>query len=107
MYEYHCKLVKVVDADTYDVCIDLGFEVSIVKRVRLLGVNAPERFTIDGRTATKFVTEWFAKNTPTGDFPLLARSEKPDPKDKYGRYLAALTAGERSLAADLTAFLHG
>ena len=46
MYEYKVKeVVKVVDGDTIDVVIDLGFYLSIKKRVRLEGINAPESRT--------------------------------------------------------------
>ncbi len=42
MYEYSFKLLKIVDGDTVDGIIDLGFDVQVKKRVRLLGINAPE-----------------------------------------------------------------
>ena len=42
MYEYNFKLLKIVDGDTVDGIIDLGFDVSVKKRVRLVGINAPE-----------------------------------------------------------------
>jgi len=42
MYEYRAKLIKVIDGDTIDVKIDLGFGISLKKRVRLFGINAPE-----------------------------------------------------------------
>ena len=46
MYEYRCKVLRVVDGDTVDVDIDLGFDVVLKKqRVRLHGINAPESRT--------------------------------------------------------------
>lgn len=42
MYEYGFKLDRVVDGDTVDGTIDLGFGISVKKRIRLLGINAPE-----------------------------------------------------------------
>ena len=45
MYRYNAKLVKVVDGDTVDAEIDLGFDISIKKRIRLAGINAPESRT--------------------------------------------------------------
>ena len=42
MYEYGFKLDRVVDGDTVDGIIDLGFGISVKKRIRLLGINAPE-----------------------------------------------------------------
>jgi micrococcal nuclease len=47
MYTYNIELLKVVDGDTIDAKIDLGFDVSVKKRVRFLGVNAPESRTRD------------------------------------------------------------
>ena len=45
MYTYKAKLDRVVDGDTIDVNIDLGFDISVHKRVRLAGINAPESRT--------------------------------------------------------------
>ena len=48
MYDYNFKLVKVVDGDTIDVDIDLGFGVWLRKqRVRMMGIDTPESRTID------------------------------------------------------------
>ena len=47
MYIYKAKLDRVVDGDTIDVNIDLGFDVSVKKRVRFVGMNAPESRTRD------------------------------------------------------------
>ena len=47
MYVYKAKLDRVVDGDTIDVHIDLGFSVSVKKRVRFVGINAPESRTRD------------------------------------------------------------
>lgn len=48
MYEYNCKIVRVVDGDTVDVDIDLGFGVVLSnQRVRLYGIDAPESRTRD------------------------------------------------------------
>ena len=48
MYEYNCKIVKVVDGDTVDVDIDLGFGVWLRdQRIRLYGIDTPESRTSD------------------------------------------------------------
>ena len=48
MYEYRVKqVIKVLDGDTIDVEIDLGFDISITKRVRLAGIDTPESRTTD------------------------------------------------------------
>ena len=47
MYTYKIKLDRVVDGDTIDAHIDLGFDVSIKKRIRFMGINTPESRTRD------------------------------------------------------------
>ena len=47
MYTYKIKLDRVVDGDTIDAFIDLGFDVSVKKRIRFLGINTPESRTRD------------------------------------------------------------
>ena len=47
MYTYNAKLLRVVDGDTCDAQIDLGFDVSVKKRIRFAGINAPESRTRD------------------------------------------------------------
>jgi len=64
MYEYRCKVVHIVDGDTVDVDIDLGFGVWLKKeRIRMFGIDTPESRTRDleekkyGLAAKKFITE--------------------------------------------------
>ena len=45
MYHYNATLVRVVDGDTVDAMIDLGFDIKVKKRIRLAGINAPESRT--------------------------------------------------------------
>ncbi len=47
MYEYNAKLIRVIDGDTVDAIIDLGFNVWVEKRIRLYGIDAPETRTRD------------------------------------------------------------
>jgi micrococcal nuclease len=47
MYIYNCSLLRVIDGDTIDVSIDLGFDVSIKQRIRLYGIDTPECRTRD------------------------------------------------------------
>jgi len=47
MYSYTIELIRVVDGDTVDAYIDLGFSVKVKKRIRLLGINSPESRTRD------------------------------------------------------------
>ena len=47
MYQYKVKLDRVIDGDTIDCYIDLGFDISTKKRIRFLGINTPESRTRD------------------------------------------------------------
>lgn len=47
MYRYNCTVERVVDGDTLDAFIDLGFNVIVRKRIRFYGINAPESRTRD------------------------------------------------------------
>ena len=65
MYEYKCKMVRVVDGDTVDVDIDLGFGVWMRKqRIRMYGIDTPESRTSDkvekvyGKGTTEFLVKW-------------------------------------------------
>jgi micrococcal nuclease len=91
MYEYDVKIVKVIDGDTVDVDIDLGFGVWIHKeRVRLHGIDTPESRTSDatekvfGLKAKAFLEKWVT----AGDVTL--RTKTYDAKGKFGRILGEL-----------------
>lgn len=96
MYEYRAKIINVVDGDTIDVDIDLGFHITVRQRCRLAGINTPELRDPDptvrakGVEAKRFVEAWVAKHQNAAASPgaVTVRSEKPYPDDKYGRYLA-------------------
>lgn len=92
MYTYAVKEVtKVVDGDTIDVIIDLGFSISYSSRVRLAGIDTPESRTKDkyekalGLEAKKFLADRIkaAKN-------IVIKTEKLDSSEKYGRILGWL-----------------
>tara|TARA_B100001564_G_scaffold89045_2_gene72337 strand:+ start:2619 stop:3050 length:432 start_codon:yes stop_codon:yes gene_type:complete len=88
MYEYRCKILRVVDGDTVDVDIDLGFGVWLHKeRIRLYGIDTPESRTRDleekryGNMAKELVKSYM----PVGSMQTLI-TEK-DKSGKYGRIL--------------------
>ena len=97
MYEYTARLIKVVDGDTVDLSIDLGFKVSIQERFRLSRINAPE---IKGETkergdmATKYLQS-------TLDGQMLRVKTQKDRKEKYGRYLADIYMPDGSCVNDM------
>lgn len=99
-YSYAADLRRVVDADTLDFVVDLGWRISTHQRIRLLGVQAPERHTLDGKAATAWVTDWLHLHAPTGR--VLLHTRKPTDHDSFGRYLAYLiTADGHCLNRDL------
>jgi len=89
MFEYKAQLVKVIDGDTIDIDIDLGFHIVLRQRCRLQGVNCPEARGLTkeaGDQATEFVRTWFQ----SGGDPVTVQSSKPYPNDKYGRFLVVV-----------------
>lgn len=84
IWEYQARLLHVVDADTVDLEVDLGFSIWMKMRIRLYGINAPELYTPEGQTSREQLLE----RVPEGS-PLKLVSIK-DSKDKYGRYLGVL-----------------
>jgi len=92
MYEYRVKKVnKIVDGDTIDVDIDLGFAVSFTQRVRLAGIDTPESRTTDlkEKTLGVEVKEKIKKEIAAAK-DIVIKTEKPDSSEKYGRILGWL-----------------
>jgi micrococcal nuclease len=92
MYEYRVKQVlKVVDGDTIDVIIDLGFDVSFTSRVRLAGIDTPESRTTDAREKILGLeVKEYLKKALDGATDIVIRTEKADSSEKYGRILGWL-----------------
>ena len=93
MYEYRVKEIdRIVDGDTVDATIDLGFDVLYKTRVRLYGINTPESRTKDleekerGLAAKARLNEIINKATKMGHHLILATKEK----GKFGRYLGII-----------------
>ena len=88
MYEYKVKVTEVVDGDTIDVVIDLGFDIFTNKRIRLSGIDCPESRTTDlhekklGTEAKEYLKHLIgnASNVVVKTFPA-------DTYEKYGRVL--------------------
>ena len=94
MYEYRATLIQVVDGDTLDVSLDLGFSIYQNHRLRLHGVNTPELRSPDItiREKAKAAKQFAIDYLPTGSFALTIDSFK-DRSEKYGRYLAIVRTG--------------
>ncbi len=89
MYEYNVKKVlKVVDGDTIDVDIDLGFSISYSQRLRLAGIDTPESRTTDKFEKTLGIeSKDYLKNKLKDAKNVVVKTEKPDSSEKYGRVL--------------------
>jgi len=99
MYTYNAKVLRVVDADTFDLLVDVGFSITIKERFRLKGVDAPE--------------SWRPKSKAEGEHGELAKAVIEtllnDKKvsvttykgDKYGRWLCDILVDEIDVADHL------
>lgn len=104
-WTYRAEVVRVVDGDTLEIRLDLGFKVYHVARVRLIGVDTPEVYGVKheseeyakGKLASAFTFNWVRQQR--GE--ILIRSEKGT--GKYGRWLAEVWSRDQSkcLNADL------
>lgn len=91
-YIYRIREIhKVVDGDTIDADIDLGFDISLAKRIRLAGVDTPESRTADANEKKYGLEskEWLKKKVE-GAKNILIKTELPDSTEKYGRIIGHL-----------------
>lgn len=89
MYTYEAKVIRVVDGDTVDLDIDLGFHTRVIKRIRLSFINAPERHTDLGKRSKDFLL----KSIPEGSKVII--KTQLDSTDKYGRVLGEIFAPDQ------------
>ncbi len=96
MYEYKCEVKRIVDGDTVDVIIDLGFSIHYSTRVRLYGIDTPESRTRDkdekvrGFLSKYYLTDWLEK----GD--VIIRTHR-DKKGKFGRVLGEMVVDGKNI----------
>jgi len=101
----YATIVNVVDGDTCDILLDLGYSVKIKTRFRLVDINTPERGHAGWQEATDFFKQFTGR-------PVIVHSTKVD---KYGRYLAdifittplGLSSVNRMLLSEGHAVLYG
>ena len=103
MYEYKCKIVKVIDGDTVDVDIDLGFGVWLHKeRIRLYGIDTPESRTRDleekkyGLIAKQKIKDFM----PVGSMQTLVTTK--DKAGKFGRILGKFLIYDKKTDSQMT-----
>ena len=90
MYEYNCTIDRVVDGDTIDVILDLGFSVLYKSRVRLFGIDTPESRTRnkDEKARGKMASKYLEDAVNSGD--VVIRTELKDSRGKFGRVLGTV-----------------
>ena len=97
------KIDKVLDGDTIDVTIDLGFDLFKKERVRIAGVDTPEKRTknLEEKALGIDATNWLKKELQDvldGDDELIVRTELHGGVGKYGRLLGWLYVGDEELS---------
>ncbi len=104
-YEYAAYPVRVIDGDTIEVRVELGFRCSVVTPLRLLGVNAPEKNTRPGRQALEWTSQWLVLNNAAAAGLWIKSAHPGVYGDKYGRWLATVkdSSGAHTLNEDIVA----
>ena len=104
MYEYRVKKVlKIVDGDTIDVDIDLGFDISYMQRVRLAGIDTPESRTTDkAEKVLGLEVKDKLKKAIDAATNIVIKTEKPDSSEKYGRILGWVFLDDNKVSINQT-----
>jgi endonuclease YncB( thermonuclease family) len=95
LFHYRANVDRVVDGDTIDVTLDLGFDIQMKARIRFHGINAPESRTRDavekeaGLASKRYVEDW----TNAQENSVIIQTSL-DEKGKYGRILGRILSGE-------------
>ena len=101
MYEYKVKATDVIDGDTIDVVIDLGFDIFTNKRIRLAGIDCPESRTTDlhekklGTEAKVYLRELLGNATN-----VVVKTMATDTYEKYGRVLGRVYIGSSPISVN-------
>lgn len=85
MYKYNAQVLKVIDGDTLDLFIDLGFKVGFNTRIRMIGIDTPEKNFPYGKVVKNYLINLLEGKTIYLDVTK---------KDKYGRYLGLVYLNE-------------
>ncbi len=96
MYEYKCEVKRIVDGDTVDVIIDLGFSIHFSTRVRLYGIDTPESRTRnkDEKVRGFLSKDYLKERLDQGGVIIRTYSDK---KGKCGRVLGEMVVGGRNI----------
>ena len=91
-YIYRIKeIYKVIDGDTIDASIDLGFDIYLTKRIRLAGIDTPESRTTNAKEKIMGLEskDWLKHRVENAQC-ILIKTELPDSTEKYGRIIGHL-----------------
>ncbi|MDD5226084.1 MAG: thermonuclease family protein, partial [Candidatus Omnitrophica bacterium] len=102
LYTYRASVVRVLDGDTIEVVVDLGFGVRSVQTLRLRGIDCPELVSKEGQEAKEFVESVIATLLLSCDSKTQGKQSvliKTSKSDKYDRYLADVFVPSSSLRA--------
>lgn len=89
MYEYKAKITNIVDGDTVDAIVDLGFDIKFEMRLRLYGINTPEIRTKDLEEKARGFAAKTKVQEMIGEQEVMIKTHK-DKAGKYGRILAEI-----------------
>jgi micrococcal nuclease len=102
MYQYKIKKVnRILDGDTIEAELDLGFNVTLTQIIRLVGIDSPEIHTLNedhkkyGQRAKEKLNEYFSY----GNGDIVISTLKPNSSDKYGRILGTVYKEGQNLTA--------
>ena len=90
MYQYKCKINKVLDGDTVDIDLDLGFNIVLAnQRVRMAGVDTPESRTSNKEEKPRGLLskKKLAEKMPVGSWQIIETQRSDNNDDKFGRIL--------------------
>jgi|TARA_R100001460_G_scaffold8549_2_gene21109 micrococcal nuclease len=98
MYEYSCTVERVVDGDTIDVILDLGFDILYKSRVRLYGIDTPESRTrdLDEKARGKMASAFLKEAIENGD-KIVIQTKLKDSRGKFGRVLGDVVVDEENI----------
>lgn len=87
MYEYNAKVTNIIDGDTFDLDIDLGFYIHIHERVRILNLDTPERRGTKEKELGLIVTEYAKRHFLNEDVVIRSKENLTLKTDSFGRWL--------------------
>ena len=103
MYQYKCKINKVLDGDTVDIDLDLGFNIVLVnQRVRMAGVDTPESRTANKEEKPRGLLskKKLAEKLPFGSWQIIETQRSDNNDDKFGRILGVFILEEGTKVND-------